>query len=333
MLTDVRASLARGYPEVRVRYDRTRLDALGLGVGEVAQAVRAKVQGDTATRLSRGERRVDLLVRLDERDRGSIADLGAINVNPRLSPPIRLDAVATLDEGEGPSEIRRIDQRRAVVISANLVGFDLGGAGEAVSAALAKTPLPAGADVEVAGQNRELERSTTSLKMALGLAIFLVYVIMASTFESVRDPFIILFSVPLSLVGVAVGLWVTGTPVSVVVFIGLIVLAGVVVANAIVLVDAANQLRDKGRTVEEAVREAAALRLRPILITAMNSVLGLVPLALGFGAGAEIQRPLAVTIIFGLASSTFLTLVVVPVVYRLASGRRVSADAVEAQSA
>ncbi|MFZ5482504.1 MAG: efflux RND transporter permease subunit [Myxococcota bacterium] len=322
MLTDVRGSLARGYPEVRVRYDRTRLDALGLGVGEVAQAVRAKVQGDVPTRLSRGERRVDLLVRLDERDRGSIAALGAINVNPKLHPPIRLDAVATLEEGEGPSEIRRIDQRRAVVLSANLVGFDLGGAGEAVSRALARANLPAGVDVEIAGQNRELERSTASLQMALGLAIFLVYVIMASTFESVRDPFIILFSVPLALVGVAGGLWVTGTPVSVVVFIGLIVLAGVVVANAIVLVDAANQLRDKGMGLEEAVREAARLRLRPILITAMNSVLGLVPLALGLGEGAEIQRPLAVTIIFGLASSTFLTLVVVPVVYRLATGRR-----------
>jgi HAE1 family hydrophobic/amphiphilic exporter-1 len=320
-LTDMRSSLTTGYPEVRVRYDRERLDVLGLGVGEVAQAVRAKVQGERATRLSRGERRVDLLVRLQERDRGSIAALKAINVNPRLVPPIRLDAVADVEEGEGPSEIRRIDQQRAVVLSANLAGFDLSGAGVAVTAALQRADLPAGVEFEIGGQNRELERSMGSLELALALAVFLVYVIMASTFESVRDPFVILFSVPLALVGVSVGLWLTSTPVSVVVFIGLIVLAGVVVANAIVLVDAANRLRADGRPLQEAIQEAAALRLRPILITALNSVLGLLPLALGFGEGAEIQRPLAVTVIFGLASSTFLTLVVVPVVFRLVTSR------------
>jgi HAE1 family hydrophobic/amphiphilic exporter-1 len=321
-LTDIRSSMSRGYPEVRVRYDRERLDKLGLGVGDVASAVRAKVQGERATRLSRGERRVDLLVRLAERDRDSVASLRAINVNPRLTPPIRLDAVADVEEGEGPSEIRRIDQQRAVVISANLTGFDLSGAGTAVKAALERTALPAGVEFEIGGQNRELERSTGSLQLALGLAVFLVYVIMASTFESVRDPFVILFSVPLALVGVAGGLWLKDTPVSVVVFIGLIVLAGVVVANAIVLVDAANRLREEGRSLNEAIREAAAVRLRPILITALNSVLGLMPLALGFGEGAEIQRPLAITVIFGLASSTFLTLVVVPVVYALVTGER-----------
>jgi len=321
-LTDLRSSLTDGYPEVRVRYDRLRLDALGLGVGDVARAVRNKVQGVEATRLARGERRVDLLVRLAEQDRASVDDVGGINVNPALVPPIRLDTVATLEEATGPSEIRRIDQQRAVVLSANLVGFDLSGTADRVGQALAGAGLPAGVQVDLAGQNREMERSVSSLWGALALAIFLVYVIMASTFESVRDPFVILFSVPLALVGVAAGLWLTGTPISVVVFIGLIVLAGVVVANAIVLVDAINRLRDAGRDMDAAIQEAAALRLRPILITALNSVLGLLPLALGFGEGAEMQRPLAITVIFGLASSTVLTLVVVPVVYRLVSGRR-----------
>ncbi len=321
-LTDVRSSLVRGYPEVRLRYDRERLAALGLGVGEVANAVRAKVQGERPTRMSRGERRVDLLVRLAEPDRASVDALGAINVNPRLVPPIRLDTVAEVDEGEGPSEIRRIDQRRSVVVSANLAGFDLSGAAAAVEQALADAPLPAGTEWEVAGQKRELERGVRSLQMALALAVFLVYVIMASTFESVRDPFVILFSVPLAAVGVAIGLWSTGTAMSVTVFIGLIVLAGVVVANAIVLVDAINQLRERGASLDDAIREAAATRLRPILITALNSVLGLVPLAIGLGEGTEMQRPLAITVIFGLASSTFLTLVVVPVVYRYVTGAR-----------
>lgn len=326
-LTDLQSSLTAGYPEVRVRYDRLRMDALGLGVGEVARAVRDKVQGTEATRVTQGDRRVDLLVRLDERDRASVDDLGALNVNPRLVPPIRLDTVARLEEAEGPSEVRRIDQRRAVVLSANVDGFDLAGAGERAMAAVRGAGLPEGVEVRLAGQNQEMERSLSSLLLALGLAVFLVYVIMASTFESVRDPFVILFSVPLALVGVAAGLWLTSTPISITVFIGLIVLAGVVVANAIVLVDAINRLRDEGRSLDDAIQGAAALRLRPILITALNSVLGLVPLAVGFGEGAEMQRPMAITIIFGLTSSTFLTLVVVPVVYRLVSGGRKAAAA------
>ena len=317
-LREVHSSLSAGYPEVRVRYDRQRLAALGIGVGDVARAIRAKVQGERPTRISAGERRVDLLLRLQERDRESVADLRGLNVNPALVPAVRLDTVATLDEGEGPSEVRRLDQRRAVVLSADVNGFDLSGAAGAARLALEKGGLPSDVEVEVAGQNRELETSLRSLTYALFLAVFLVYVIMASTFESFRDPLVILFSVPLSLVGVAGGLWLTNTPVSVVVFIGLIVLAGVVVANAIVLVDAIGRLRGEGRPLDSAIREAAALRLRPILITALNSVLGLVPLAVGFGEGQEMQRPLAVTIIFGLASSTVLTLVVIPVLYRIA---------------
>jgi HAE1 family hydrophobic/amphiphilic exporter-1 len=318
-LREVHSSLSAGYPEVRVQYDRQRLAALGIGVGDVARAVRAKVQGERPTRIASGERRVGLLLRLQEADRAGVADLRAINVNPALIPPVRLDTVAVLEEGEGPSEVRRLDQRRAVVLAADVDGFDLSGAARAALGALERAGLPDGVEVEVAGQNRELETSLRSLSYALLLAVFLVYVIMASTFESFRDPLVILFSVPLALVGVALGLWVTSTPVSVVVFIGLIVLAGVVVANAIVLVDAIGRLRSEGHALDAAIREAAALRLRPILITALNSVLGLVPLAVGFGEGQEMQRPLAITIIFGLASSTVLTLVVVPVIYRLAA--------------
>lgn len=324
-LVDVRSSLGKGYPEIRVGYQREKLASLGLSIGDVARAVRTKVQGETPTRLSRGERRVDMLVRLDARDRDSREALARINVNPRLVPPIPLDAVATLVEGEGPSEIRRVDQQRAVVLTAGVEGFDLAGAGERAAEALRAAGLPDGVTWEIAGQQRELQRGLASLGGALAMAVFLVYVIMASTFESVRGPFVILFSVPLAAVGVALGLFVTGTPVSVTVFIGLIVLAGVVVANAIVLVDAIQRLRAEGRPLDAAIQEAAALRLRPILITALNSVIGLVPLALGLGEGAELQRPMAITIIWGLASSTVLTLVVVPVVYRwVGEGRTAS---------
>lgn len=314
-LADVRSSMVQGYPEVRIRYDRDLLERFGLDTGTVARRVREQVQGAQATTLSRGSGRVDLTVRLAEDERRSIDDLRRINVNPELVPAIPLEAVARFEEAEGPSEIRRIDQQRAAVVTANLEGFDLSGQALAIADSLDRLDMPAGA-WEIAGQNREMQRSMQSLQLALALAVFLVYVIMASTFESVLHPFVILFSVPLALVGVVAALGLSGTPISVVVLIGAIVLAGVVVNNAIVLVDAINRLRDEGADLDAAVHQACALRLRPILITTTTTVLGLLPLAFGLGEGAEIQQPLAITVIAGLSSSTLLTLVVIPVVYR-----------------
>lgn len=313
-LTDVRSSMVEGYPEVRIHYDRDLLERYGLDTGTVARRVREKVQGEQATTLSRGTGRVDLTVRLVEDERRSIDDLRRINVNPVLVPAIPLEAVASFEEAEGPSEIRRIDQRRAAVVTANLDGFDLSGQATAIASALDRLRLDAGS-WEIAGQNREMQRSLSSLQMALGLAVFLVYVIMASTFESVLHPFVILFSVPLALVGVVLALLLTSTPISVVVLIGAIVLAGVVVNNAIVMVDTINRLRAEGLPRRQAVHKASVLRLRPILITTTTTVLGLMPLAFGLGQGAEIQQPLALTVIAGLSSSTLLTLVVIPVVY------------------
>ena len=314
-LRDVHSSLVPGFPEVRVRYQRDLLERFGLTTRGVATAVRDKVQGAQASRLSRGERRIDMVVQLVEADRGSVEDLGRINVNPRLDPPIPLSAVAKLEEAEGPSEIRRVDQRRAAVVSANLEGMDLASTTELIDLALAGLELPEGYDWELAGQTLEMQRSLRSLAFALLLAVFLVYVIMASTFESLVHPFVILFSVPLAAVGVLPALALTGSALSVVVFIGLIVLAGMVVNNAIVLVDRVNQNRAEGLERKEAVIAAGVSRLRPILITTFTTALGLLPLAVGLGAGAEIQQPLALTVIAGLVSSTLLTLVVIPVVY------------------
>lgn len=313
-LTDVRSSLVAGYPEVRVRYDRVLLERYGLDTGTIARRIRDKVLGSAATTISRGDGRLELRVRVDEDDRRGLDDLRRLNVNPQVNPPIPLGSVARFDEAEGPSEIRRIDQRRAVAITANIDGFDISGQAGAITSALAGADLE-GVEWEIAGQNREMERSIASLQLALSLAVFLVYVIMASTFESMLHPFVILFSVPLALVGVSGALWLTGTPVSVVVLIGGIVLAGVVVNNAIVLVDTINRLRADGMERIAAIHEGARLRLRPILITTLTTVLGLLPLSLGIGEGAEVQKPLALTIIAGLSSSTVLTLVVIPVVY------------------
>ncbi len=315
-LKDVRSSLVAGYPEIRIRYDRRLLERYGLDTASVARAVRDKVQGAVATRMRRGDQRIDLLVRLTEPDRATVDDLARLNVNPALRPPIPLSAVAQLEEGVGPSEIRRIDQRRAAVITANLSGLDLGATARSIRERLDRMPWSAEVAHEVAGQSREMQRSMGSLAFALGLAVFLVYAIMASTFESLLHPFVILFSLPLAVVGVTAVLAPFGTPLSVVVLIGVIVLAGVVVNNAIVLVDTVNRLRAAGQPRDAALRQAGRLRLRPILITTATTVLGLLPLALGWGEGAEIQKPLARTLIGGLTSSTLLTLLVIPVVYQ-----------------
>jgi HAE1 family hydrophobic/amphiphilic exporter-1 len=312
-LTDVRSSLSEGYPEVRIEYDRTLLARLNLTTAAVAGQVRDKVLGKTATSLTRADGRVDLTVRLDPAQRRGIDMLKRLNINPKLVPPIPLVSVASFSEAIGPSEIRRVDQRRAVVVSANMKGFDLSGMAARINTEIDQLQLESQA--EIGGQNREMQRSMNSMKLALMLAVFMVYVIMASTFESVLHPFVILLSVPLALIGVVGGLALTSTSVSVVVLIGAIVLCGVVVNNAIVLVDTINQKRGEGIDRFDAVKEAALLRLRPILITTLTTVLGLLPLALGFGEGGEIQRPLALTIISGLSSATLLTLGVIPVVY------------------
>ncbi len=316
-LADVRSSLMDGHPEIRIEYDRARLHRLGLDPSTVAGQVRDKVQGVVPTEIRQGAERIDLRVQLVEGNRDTLGDLRRINVNPELRPIIPLEAVADFEEAVGPSEIRRVDQQRAVVVSANLSGFDLGTVGERIERRLHEMSLPIGITWLVAGQSQEMQGSLSSLQFALLLAIFLVYVIMASTFENLAHPFVILFSVPLALVGTVPVLLITGQSISVVVFIGLIVLAGVVVNNAIVLVDTINRRRADGLDPDMAVREAGRLRLRPILITTATTVLGLLPLSLGLGAGSEIQQPLALTVIGGLSSSTVLTLVVIPVVYSL----------------
>jgi HAE1 family hydrophobic/amphiphilic exporter-1 len=315
-IEDVSSSLVRGFPEIRIRYDRALLAHFGLDLASVARAVRNKVQGAEAKELAQGEHRIDMLVRLDEQDRATVEQLRRLNVNPALMPPIPLESVAELEEAEGPSEIRRINQQRVAVVTANLEGFDLAGAGVRISRSLGELDWPEGFGFELAGQSREMQQSLASLRFALLLSVFLVYAIMAGTFEHLLHPLVILGSLPLAVVGVVLVLLPLGVPLSVVVLIGFIVLAGVVVNNAIVLVDAINRRRRlEGLDRLAAIREAGRIRLRPIMITTATTVLGLAPLAMGFGEGSEIQRPLAITIIAGLTSSTLLTLLVIPVLY------------------
>jgi HAE1 family hydrophobic/amphiphilic exporter-1 len=320
-LVDVRSSLGRGHPEIRVSYDRVQLQRFGLDTNTVATRIRDRVQGVVATEIHRADQRLDLRVQLGAADRSSVQDIRGLNINPNHVPVVPLEAVSSITEAVGPSEVRRVDQRRAVVVSAEARGFDLAGTADSLATLTRRVSLPDGMIWEIGGQSKLMDESYRGMMFALGLAVFLVYAVMASTFEHVMHPLVILFSVPLSASGVVLGLMIANTPVSVVVFLGVIILAGVVVNNAIVLVDAINRLREEGLEREHAIAEACKLRLRPILVTTAASVLGLLPLALGFGAGAEMQQPLAITVMGGLSSSTLLTLVVIPCIYAIVTRR------------
>jgi HAE1 family hydrophobic/amphiphilic exporter-1 len=314
---DVKNSMEIGSPEIQILFDRDKAAGLGLQVHEVADRVVSNVRGDVATRYSWRDRKIDVLVRARERDRASIEEIKQLIVNPNSERPIPLSAIADIRIENGPGEIRRVSQQRVAVISANLNYGDLGEAATEVQQIIEQTTMPNGVFARVAGQNEEMANSFKSLLFALSLAIFLVYLVMASQFESLLHPFIILFTIPLALVGAILALFVTGTTISVVVFIGLILLAGIVVNNAIVLIDLINQMRAKGMDKLEAIMEGGKSRLRPILMTTLTTTLGLLPLAIGFGDGAELRAPMGITVIGGLLISTLLTLVVIPVMYSL----------------
>jgi HAE1 family hydrophobic/amphiphilic exporter-1 len=328
-LTDVQSSVRPGHPEARVIFDRDKMLELGLDLGRVSNLVRDQVLGNVRTRFNEGEERIDVRVIGDEILLSDVEHVLDLVVNPEAQSPVELRSVASIERVQGPAEIRRIGNTRAFVLSAAGTGLDLGGLTARIDRSLASLVTPDEVQVELGGQKRELDEAQRSMRFALFLALFLVYVVMACQFESLLQPLIVLLTVPLALVGVVVALELTGTPLSVLVFIGMIILAGVVVSNGIVLIDRINQLLAAGQELTAAVLEAGGTRLRPIVMTAGTTVIGLLPMTgwfdgipwveswLGGGAGAEMRAPLAVTVIAGLSVSTLLTLVVIPVVYHL----------------
>ncbi|MEN1993685.1 MULTISPECIES: efflux RND transporter permease subunit [Stenotrophomonas] len=318
---DVKSTVEEGFPEIQIRFDQERAGALGLTTRQIADVVVKKVRGDVATRYSFRDRKIDVLVRAQEGDRASVDSIRRLIVNPGSNRPVTLDSVAEVIATNGPSEIHRADQTRVAVVSANLRDIDLGGAVREVQDMVAKQPLGAGVGMHIGGQGEELADSARSLIFAFGLAIFLVYLVMASQFESLLHPFVILFTIPLALVGAILALMLTGKPISVVVFIGLILLVGLVTKNAIILIDKVNQLREAGVPKREALVEGARSRLRPIIMTTLCTLFGFLPLAVAMGEGAEVRAPMAITVIGGLLVSTLLTLVVIPVVYDLLDRR------------
>jgi len=334
-LVDLESSAELGNPELQVTFHRDQLVQLGLDLGQVAATVRNKIQGDVATRLTEGDREIDIVVRSTEAGAASVEEVGDLIVGQRTvgagadrqTVPLRLESVADVRLAEGPAEIRRIGQKRAAVIGGDLVGRDMGAVAEDIRGVLHSATLPLGVTAVLGGQQEEMARSLRSLLLAMGLAIFLVYLVMASQFESFLHPFVIVFTLPLGAIGVIGALFLTGTTLNVVALIGAVMLAGIVVNNAIVLVDAVNRLRrEEGLSKREALIEGGRLRLRPILMTSATTIFGLLPMALGLGEGAELRAPLAITVIGGLTVATVLTLVVIPVLYSVLDRTRLPAD-------
>ncbi len=354
-LTDIKTSAEGGTPEVQIRFDRKRVAQLGTTINAIGSIIRNQVQGEIASQFTQGDRQVDIRVRAEEEHRSTVDDLRRLIISPaNAASPVPLSVVADLSIEMGPAEIRRIDQERVAIISANLEGRDLSEVVVDIEREIAQIALPSDVTMKVSGQNEERKRSFESMQMAIGLAIFLVYLVMASQFESLIHPFVIMFSIPFALVGVVLVLLLAGQAVSVVVLIGLIMLAGIVVNNAIILIDYINTLRREHNMPKfQAIEEAGKVRLRPILMTTSTTVLGLLPMALGIfnfrpivmgvenalggvlpetammvvmvlvnlifpvGQGAEIRAPMAITVIGGLCVSTMVTLVLIPTLYSL----------------
>jgi HAE1 family hydrophobic/amphiphilic exporter-1 len=321
-ITDVRVSRREGQPEERLWLDRERIAELGLSVREVGRTLLANVGGLEAGRFREGGYEYPIVVRLQPEDRLRAEDLDAIVLRTPGGEVVPLSTLVEARRGRGPVEIDRVDGQRVTYVSANLEGgVALGDAVERIRTALGDLDLPAGFALVFGGQFEEQQAARRDFAVAIAMALVLVYMLMAAQFERFLDPLIVMLSVPVALVGVVPTLLLTGTTLNIQSLMGLMMLIGIVVNNAIVLVDAINLLRREYRMgAAEAVVEAGRLRLRPILMTTGTTVLGLLPLALGLGTGAEIQAPLARVVIGGLIASTLVTLVLIPVAYTTVTG-------------
>ncbi len=319
-LSNVQHSSQDVTQEISVRLDPQRAASFGLGVEEIGALLRFALEGRVITELIDGDRAIDLLLRLDRLDIAAPGDLSSIVLFSQTEPrrPLRLGDVATIEILPQPVTILRDRQQRVVEITASVGrGLTLPQAIESALAAAREVSLPSGYRLYEAGSLETLKQGQDMSRILLGLALFLVLVVMAVQYESVRNPFIILLSVPFAVIGVVLGLEWTGLAVSMPVWLGLIMLAGIVVNNAIILVEFIELERRAGRETRAAILEAARLRLRPILMTTLTTVVGMLPLAMAFGEGAEMLQPLAVTIVAGLSFSTLVSLVLVPLVYDL----------------
>ncbi len=312
---NVASSAENGQPEMQINVDRDKAAYYGLTFNQIMSTVKTGLNGQVATRFRSGGQEIDVRVTLPKAYKEDMNQVGDILLQTPYGTAIPLKEIATLEQVQGPAKINREDQKRQVTVTSDITGIDLGTITKAIQDKIDTINLPEGYNIVVGGQVQDMTESFGSLYFALILAVFLVYMVMAVQFEAITYPFIIMFSMPATFIGIILGLIVTGRPLSIPAFIGIIILAGIVVNNAIVLVDYINILRKKGLERDEAILKAGPNRLRPILMTTLTTILGLIPLTLGIGEGAETQASMATVVVFGLSFSTLVTLLLVPVVY------------------
>jgi hydrophobic/amphiphilic exporter-1 (mainly G- bacteria), HAE1 family len=318
-VTNVRVGTELGSPEYLIEVNRDRAAAFGLAASDVAQVVDDNMLGRKATQpFVSFDRKIDMVVRLPESSRRSIETIDRLFVK---GVPLR--DLVNIRETMGPIEIQRVDQSRVVPVQADVATGDVDGAVHAVRTAIAGLPVPRGLRVDIGGENEEMRRSFRDLTLAFSLAIVLVYMILAAEFESFMHPFTIMLCVPLSLIGAVFGLWLHGSGLNTVSLIGIVILAGIVDNDAVVKIDFINQMRREGMNTRDAIMAAGHARLRPILMTSVTTMLGVLPMMLGFGTGGGLQAPLAVAVFWGLLASTALTLIVIPVIYEMVDDARV----------
>ncbi len=316
-LRDVTHTLAEGKPEYHIRIDREKASRLGLMVNQVANTVQTASLGKVATRYREGDEEIDIRVKFGEKFRDSLDDIRSIPVLTPADEVVYLDQVASISPGEGPIRITRENQSREVAVTANIAGRDLGSVIREIKGRIAtiEKGLPPGYFIEFGGEYEQMQEAFIIMAGAFALATLLVYMIMASQFESFVHPFVIMFTIPLGLVGVIIALIISGQSVSLPVLIGFIMLGGIAVNNGIVMVDYINQLKRRGVEMKEAILQGSVVRLRPVLITAFTTIMGMLPMALSTSEGAEMRAPMAITVIGGLVATTFLTLFVIPIIY------------------
>ena len=328
----IRTSLISPSPETKVNVLKDKASLYNLSTGTIAQAAHTAIKGVVATKFKEEGDEIDVRVRLRKESRSRLSQIRNVLVHSPLGIEVPLSEVAYISQGVGPSEIKRLDQQRVILLTANIadraldkVIMDIEAMIEDIEREKIVVSHKMGDSeklftIDLSGESQQMSESFKSLRFALLLSMLLVYMIMASQFESLWQPFIIMFTLPLSAIGALFALFITGTPVSVVVILGVIILGGIVVNNGIILIDSINRLRAKGVELVEAVIESGKMRLRPILMTTMTTVLGLLPLAAGIAEGAEIQSPMAITVMGGLLVSTILTLFVIPCIYLVVAG-------------
>jgi multidrug efflux pump subunit AcrB len=313
---DVQVSREENLPELRVQIDREKAGTLGISAAQISNTVNTCMNGAVASLFTDpvSGNQYNILVRLSEEDRSNIADLQKLVLTTQQGQQVQLGNIARIEKAASPVQIDRKYQQRLVEVTANVSGRDLGSVASDIRARIQTLNVPAGFEVKLGGNIEQQQKTFQDLLLAFSLAILLVYVVMASQFQSLLDPFIIMFTVPLGIVGVFWTLFLTGTTLSVTSFQGIIVMVGIVVSNGILLVDYTNRLRRRGITLNEAVVLGGRTRLKPILMTSLATVLGLIPMAAGIG-GESTQAPLAIAVIGGLTVSTALTLFFVPALY------------------